>query len=69
MGNLPPCPLGRVKIMRFQQFLDWLTQSDAKMEFFNSTESKRKTAYLSSNAGPENGVLGKKAHQSRPGTG
>lgn len=35
-----------------QQFRDWLIQGEAKMEFLNITESKRKVAYLRSNAGP-----------------
>ena len=52
-GNLPTCPLGWDKTKRFQQFQDWLTQVEAKMEFPNITEVKRKTAYLRSNAGQE----------------
>ena len=52
-GSLPPCPLGRDKTKRFQQFRDWLNQAEAKMEFLNIAESKRKIAYLRSNAGPE----------------
>ena len=51
--SLPPCPLGRDKTRRYQQFRDWLTQAEAKMEFLNIVESKRKVAYLRSNAGPE----------------
>ena len=43
-GNLPPCSLGRDETKRFQQFQDWLTQAEAKMEFLNITESRRKTA-------------------------
>ena len=43
-GNLPTCPLGWDKTKRFQQFQDWLTQAEAKMEFLNITESRRKTA-------------------------
>ena len=31
-GSLPPCPLGRDKNKRYQQFRDWLTQQEAKME-------------------------------------
>ena len=53
VGSLPPCPLGRDKTRRYQQFRDWLTQAEAKMEFLNIVESKRKVAYLRSNAGPE----------------
>ena len=52
-GSLPPCLLGRDKTKRFQQFRDWLNQAEAKMEFLNIAESKRKIAYLRSNAGPE----------------
>ena len=52
-GSLPPCPLGRDKTKRFQQFRDWLNQAEAKMEFLNIAESKRKIAYLRSNVGPE----------------
>ena len=49
-GSLPPCPLGRDKTKRYQQFRDWLTQAEAKMEFLAITESKRKVAYLRSSA-------------------
>ena len=52
-GSLPPCSLGRDKTKRYQQFREWLTQAEAKMEFLAITESKRKIAYLRSNAGPE----------------
>ena len=52
-GSLPPCVLGRDKTKRYQQFREWLTQAEAKMEFLAITETKRKVAYLRSNAGPE----------------
>ena len=41
--SLPPCPCGRDKTRRFQQLMDWLTQTDAKMEFLNFVEYERKT--------------------------
>ena len=52
-GAAAACPLGRDKTKRYQQFRDWLTQAEAKMEFLAITESKRKVACLRSNTGPE----------------
>ena len=42
-GSLPPCPLGRDKTKRYQQFRDWLTQAEAKMEFLNKGKGKLPT--------------------------
>ena len=48
-GQLAPCVLGREKTKRYQIFQDWITQAEAKMQFFGITEDGRKIAYLRSN--------------------
>ena len=52
-GNLQPCVLGRDKTKRYQAFLDWLTQAEAKMAFLGIQVGAKKVAYIRSNAGPE----------------
>ena len=52
-GNLQPCILGRDKTKRYQAFLDWLTQAEAKMAFLSIKDGPQKIAYIRSNAGPE----------------
>ena len=45
-AQLAPCVLGREKTERYQIFQDWITQAEAKMQFFGITEDSRKIAYL-----------------------
>ena len=49
-GNLQSCILGRDKTKRYQAFLDWLTQAEAKMAFLSIKDGPQKIAYIRTGA-------------------
>ena len=64
-GNLQPCILGRDKTKRYQAFLDWLTQAEAKMAFLSIQDGAKRVAYIRSNAGPELTIFWEKEVRAR----
>ena len=64
-GNLQPCVLGRDKTKRYQAFLDWMTQAEAKMAFLGIQVGAKKVAYIRSNAGPELTIFWEKEVRAR----
>ena len=64
-GNLQPCILGRDKTKRYQAFLDWMTQAEAKMAFLGIQVGTKKVAYIRSNAGPELTIFWEKEVRAR----